>query len=65
MKPTDEQLCGAILAIGAETSQPQNDAAVAELIELRLVKRKRDGTLSLTQRGWTTYTGIESGDLDP
>jgi hypothetical protein len=62
-KLTSEALWGAIDAIGKEEGADKiRPAAIAKLVQLKMVRLDRAGLPQLTAKGWRAYVVMESGD---
>jgi hypothetical protein len=66
MKPTSEQLYGALWQIGSdESDEPIRREILARLTELKIIKVQPNGRPELTTLGWQLFTEMESGNAPP
>ena len=66
MKPTSEDLYGALWQIGedSEGEQPRPEV-ITRLTELEIIEVQPNGRPELTTRGWQLYRDVESGSAPP
>jgi hypothetical protein len=66
MKPTSEDLYGALWLIGSEErDEPIRRETLARLAELKIIHVQPSGKPELTTLGWQLYGEMESGDAPP
>jgi hypothetical protein len=66
MKPTSEELYGALWEIGSdESDEPIRRDILDRLTELKIIEVQPNGRPELTTLGWQLYREMEAGDAPP
>jgi hypothetical protein len=66
MKPTSEDLYGALWQIGEDSDgEPPRPEVITRLTELKIVEVQPTGRPELTTLGWQLYRELEADDAPP